>query len=68
MHKHSKVHTLFCEEGKTSLENQTLEKATPWKGIYLTSRLLNTTFAEERLEIKAGSPECHSPALTTMLP
>ena len=25
-----------------------LEKATPWKGIHLTSRLLNTTFAEER--------------------
>ena len=43
-----------------------LEKATPWKDIHVTSRLLNTTFAEERPGIEPGSPECQLDALTTM--
>ena len=45
-----------------------LGKATPWKCIHLTSRLLNTIFADEWPGIKTGSPECQPDALTTMLP
>ena len=35
------------EDMKMNWRIKLLEKATPWKGIHLTSRLLNTTFAEE---------------------
>ena len=42
-----------------------LEKATPWKAIHLTSRLLSTTFSEEQPGIKPRSPECQPDTLTT---
>ena len=58
----------LLEEEKKFWRMKLLEKATPWKGIHLTSRLLNTTFAEERPGIEPGSPECQPDALTTMLP
>ena len=59
-------HSLYCI--LTFWRIKLLEKATPWKGTHMTSRFLNTTFAEERTGFHPGSPEVQPDALTTMLP